>query len=104
MNFRLALSILLFFVLLAGIHLYFYTQNITLTYKITDLKTKLNGLKSDNRQLSGQVSRGENLSYVEEYALKKLGMIYPGQITYIVGTAEVIPKPSSLPGQTAAKD
>jgi cell division protein FtsB len=104
MNFRLALTILLFFVLLAGIHLFFYAQNITLKYRITDIKVKLNELKSNNRQLGGQVSRAEDLGYVEEYAKGKLGMIYPEQITYIVGTGEVIPKPNLPPDRPGATD
>ena len=104
MNFRLALSILLFFVLLAGIHLFFSAQNITLKYRVTDSKMKLNELTSASRQLGGEVSRAENLGYVEEYATGKLGMIYPEQITYIVGTGEVIPKPSLPPDLSDIKD
>jgi cell division protein FtsB len=104
MNFRLATSILVFFLLLAGAHLYIYTQNISLKYQLTDLKVRLGELQSANRQLGGQIARGENLAFVEQYATRKLGMIYPEQIIYIVGTREVIPKPSSLPGQPAARD
>ena len=104
MNFRLALTTLLFFVLLAGGHLFFTAQNIALKYRVTELKTKLNALKDANRQLGGQVALGENLAYVEEYAKSKLGMIYPERLTYIVGTAEVIPAPSLPPDRAAAKD
>ncbi|MFA5113540.1 MAG: hypothetical protein WC529_04510 [Candidatus Margulisiibacteriota bacterium] len=104
MNFRLATSILAFFLLLAGIHLFVFAQNITLKYRITDIKVKVNELKAVNRQLGSQVARGENLSYVEDYATGRLGMVYPEQITYIVGTREVSPKPSLLPGQPATRD
>jgi cell division protein FtsB len=98
------MTILLFFLGLAAIHLFFSAQNISLKYRTTDIKVKLNELKSANRLLNGQVARGEKLDYVEEYARSKLGMVYPEQIIYIVGTKMVNPKPSSPPDRTATRD
>ncbi|MCU0640627.1 MAG: septum formation initiator family protein [Candidatus Margulisbacteria bacterium] len=104
MNFRLATTTLLFFVFLAGVHLYFYAQNISLKYQVTEIKIRLNEQKNANRQLGGQVARAENLAYVEEYATNKLKMIYPEQVIYIVGTREVNPAPSSPADRPAARD
>ena len=102
MNFRKALSILSVLLILAGIHLFFYAQNISLKYQITDLKVKLNELISQDRLLGSLVSREENLSYVEKIAKGKLGMIYPEKIIYIAGqdqsrsgsgSGETVPEP-----------
>jgi len=86
MNFRRALFILTVFLILSAIHLFFYAQNISLKYQITDLKLKLNELLSQNRSLGSLVSREENLSYIEKTAKGKLGMIYPEKIIYIAGS------------------
>lgn len=94
MNFRLAVSILIIFLLLAGAHLFIYAQNISLNYQITDLKLRLSELKSRNRQLAGRAAEEENLSRVEKTAKEKLGMIYPEKITYIVATGEAGPGPN----------
>ena len=83
-QFRRAVLILLFFVLLAGIHLFIYTQNIDLKYKTTRLKIKLQELVSQNRALGSQVAQKENLKTVEEVAMKKLNMVYPEKVNYIV--------------------
>jgi len=83
-GFRRAVFILFVFVVLAGIHLYIYTQNIGLKYRVTDLKVKLSEIVSRNRSLIGRVAEKENLDYIEKYAREKLNMVYPEEITYIV--------------------
>lgn len=84
MNFRKALSILLFFLTLAGIHLYFYTQNIQLKYQVTELKIKLSEIMSRNREKAAILAKEENLGRVEKIAREKLGMIYPEKIKFII--------------------
>ena len=90
-KFRRAVFILIIFVILAGIHLYIYTQNIGLKYKITDLKIKLSELRSRNRKLISQVAKKENLPYIEKIAKEKLDMIYPEKINYILVSREANP-------------
>lgn len=68
---------------LAGIHLYINTQNIDLNYKVTDLKIKLNEIRSKNRNLGSQVAIKEDLSNIERIAREQLKMFYPEEITYI---------------------
>ena len=87
MNFRKAVSILIIFLILAGIHLLVYAQNISLKYQITDLKVKLSELISQNRQLGSMAAKEENLAYVEKVAKEKLGMIYPVKIFYITANS-----------------
>ena len=83
-DFLRAVLILLVFVALAGIHLYIYTQNISLKYRTTELKTKLEKIKSSNRSMLSRVAKKENLGYIEKFAREKLDMIYPEEINYIV--------------------
>ena len=83
-RFRRAVFILFVFVVLAGIHLYIYTQNIGLNYKVTDLKIKLSKIVSRNRDLIRRVAEKENLNHIEKYAREKLDMVYPEEVTYIV--------------------
>ncbi|KPJ63821.1 hypothetical protein AMJ44_13905 [candidate division WOR-1 bacterium DG_54_3] len=90
-RFRRAVFVLIIFVILAGIHLYIYTQNIGLKYKITDLKIKLSELRSRNRRLVSQVAEKENLPYIEKIAKEKLDMIYPEEINYILVSREANP-------------
>lgn len=92
MNFRKAVFILVVFLLLSGIHLFIYAQNISLKYQVTDLKVKLSELNSRNRQLEARLAREENLALVEKTAKGKLGMIYPEKIIYIVGSKEAVPE------------
>lgn len=97
-RFRRAVFILLIFVGLAGIHLYIYTQNINLKYRVTDLKIKLSALQNRNRQLGSQVSAKEDLGHIEKLARKKLEMIYPEKINYVAA-----PRPSSEKASTEAR-
>ena len=90
-KFRRAVFILIIFVVLAGIHLFIYTQNIDLKYKITDLKIRLSGIRSKNRGLISQVAKKENLSYIEKVAIEKLDMIYPEKINYVLISREARP-------------
>ncbi|MFH1347247.1 MAG: hypothetical protein ABIH22_01005 [Candidatus Margulisiibacteriota bacterium] len=90
-NFRRAVFVVVVFVILAGIHLYINTQNISLKYKVTDLKIKLSKLRSENRLLGSQVARKENLPQIEEVAKEKLDMIYPEKMNYVSITKEATP-------------
>jgi cell division protein FtsB len=81
---RRAVLILSLFVLLAGVHLFIFTQNISLKYKVTDLKIRLSEIQSKNRQLGSQVAKKENLPYIEKIAKEKLNMVYPEEINYIL--------------------
>lgn len=83
-DFLRAVLILLIFVALAGTHLFIYTQNISLKYRTTDLKAKLEKIKSNNRSMLSRVAKKENLGYIEKFAREKLGMVYPEEINYIV--------------------
>lgn len=85
-TFRKAIFILVVMVVLAGIHLFIYTQNMTLKYKVTDLKIRFSELRSKNRQLGSQVAAKENLAYIEKFAREKLEMIYPKKMNYILKT------------------
>ena len=82
-EFRLAVAILLFFVLLAAGHLFIVTKNIGLKYQITDTKVKLAELRSQNRIFGTQIAAKESLGLVEKIAKGKLGMIYPVKVNYI---------------------
>jgi cell division protein FtsB len=93
MNFRKYVFVIIFFLVLAGIHLFIYTHNIALKYRITELKIKLSELNSGNRALGSLAAKEENLAHVEKAAREKLGMIYPERIIYILETREGDPTP-----------
>ena len=88
MKFRRALLILSIFVVLAGIHLFINTQNISLKYQANDLKEKLSVIKTKNRLLGLQIAKKENLGEIEQKAKKDLGMIYPKKVNYVLVPAE----------------
>jgi cell division protein FtsB len=88
MKFKRAVLILITFVVLSGIHLWIYTQNIDIKYRVTDLKLKLNKLRAKNRLAGLEVAKKENLSYIEKTAKRKLGMVYPEQVNYVVASKE----------------
>ncbi|MFH1684191.1 MAG: hypothetical protein ABIA67_04845 [Candidatus Margulisiibacteriota bacterium] len=90
-NFRRAVFVVVVFVILAGIHLYINTQNISLKYKVTDLKIKLSKLRSENRLFGSQVAKKENLPQIEQTAQEKLNMIYPEKMNYVLVTKEATP-------------
>lgn len=79
-----AVLILSLIVILAGIHLFIYTQNISLKYKVTDLKIKLAEITSQKRDLIIRVAKKENLNYIEKIAREKLNMVYPEEVNYII--------------------
>lgn len=94
MNFKLSVTILIVFLVLMVTHLFIYTQNISLKYRITDLKVKLSGLNNANRMLAIQIAGKENLARVENIAREQLGMLYPEKIIYIAaGSKEGFPAP-----------
>jgi len=88
MSFRKAVFILIVFLVLSGIHLYIYVQNVALKYQITDLKIKLSELASRERDLKVKIAEKENLAVIEKIAREKLGMIYPEKIIYLLVTSE----------------
>jgi len=88
MSFRKAVFILIVFLVLSGIHLYIYVQNVALKYQITDLKIKLSELASRERDLKVKIAEKENLAVIEKIAQEKLGMIYPEKIIYLLVTSE----------------
>jgi len=94
MNFRLAVFILIFFLCLSGLHLFIFAQNMTVKYRLNEIKIKLGEVKSQNRILEVNLARAVNLGEVEKSAKGKLEMVYPEEILYIVGTREVSPKPN----------
>jgi cell division protein FtsL len=95
-EFRLASFFLACFVVAAALHLFILTQNSDLKNQLTDIKVKLNELKSQNRLLSSQVAAGENLGLVEKLATSRLKMVYPAKINYLVVSREAAP-PSPTP-------
>lgn len=86
-NFRLAVSTLVLFLLLSGIHLFIYAQNINLTYQTNDQKIKLGEEISRRRRLDGRAARGEDLPLIEQKA-KALGLVYPEKVHYIIVSRE----------------
>ncbi|HVN67294.1 MAG TPA: hypothetical protein VMT55_02905 [Candidatus Sulfotelmatobacter sp.] len=94
MNFRLAVSILIVFLLLSGLHLFMFAQNMTVKFRLNEIKIKLAESQSQNRTLDANLARALTLAEVEKNAKGKLGMVYPAEILYIVGTREAVPKPN----------
>lgn len=94
-EFRLAVSLLVFFVLLAALHLFIITKNIGVKYAITEVKIKLNDARSANRQVEGRITAGEDLGQVEKRAREKLGMVYPVRVNYIISSPEARPAGSN---------
>lgn len=90
-NFKQAVLVLVVLVVLSGIHLYINTQNIGLQYQVTELRSKLDELRSANRLLGSQVAGKENLERIETTAKKQLDMVYPEKINYVQVTAEAKP-------------
>ncbi len=84
MRFKTAVITLLIFVALSAIHLFIYTQNIDLKFQVRELKIRLAQIRSKNRQDGYIVAKKENLKGIEQIAMRKLGMVYPDKINYIV--------------------
>jgi cell division protein FtsL len=103
-KFRSAVFILVIFVALAGIHLYIYTQNVSLQYRVADLKARLSAVQSENRELGSRVAQRENLSQVEKTAKEKMGMFYPEKINYILAPRDNSRKaPPAGPGTASSE-
>lgn len=79
-----AFAILIIFVSLSVVHLAIYTSSIKISYEIDGLKQRLEKLRSDNRYLSYLVAKEEALPKIEQIARKKLNMVYPEKINYII--------------------
>ena len=90
-GFRKAVFTLVLFVILSGIHLFIYTQNMNIKYRVTDLKIKLSEIRSKTRLLGSKVAKKEQLSYIEEFAKEKLNMAYPKTMNYILISPEAHP-------------
>lgn len=88
MNFRKYLFVIIFFLILAGIHLFFFVKNVSLKYSITSLKLKFIEINSKTRMLGSLVAKEQNLTFIEKTAKEKLGMLYPEKMNYLVGTKE----------------
>lgn len=87
-KFRRAVLVIIVLVVLAGIHLFFNTQNVGLKYKLTDLKTEYSKIHSRNQELGSRVSEKEDLHRIEQAAREKLDMAYPDQVNYILVSKE----------------
>ncbi len=74
--------------ILAFIHLFLFAQSVSLKYELTDLKMKFMEIYKKNRYLSSALARLESLQLIEDQATKKLDMIYPENINYIVLSGE----------------
>ena len=70
--------------LLCAVHLSIYTISIKTGYEIDKLRSNLEKIRSDNRYLSYVVAKEEALPRIEQIATKKLKMVYPEKIEYIV--------------------
>ncbi|OGB87089.1 hypothetical protein A3H38_02025 [candidate division WOR-1 bacterium RIFCSPLOWO2_02_FULL_46_20] len=87
-KFRRAVLVIVVLVALAGIHLFINTQNISLKYKLTDLKTEYSKIHSRNQELGSQVAEKEDLHRIEQAAREKLNMAYPDQVNYVLASKE----------------
>ncbi|MBU0630866.1 MAG: septum formation initiator family protein [Candidatus Margulisbacteria bacterium] len=88
MKFRQILAVIMFFLLLSGIHLFFNAINIRLKYQLTDLRIKWQELISRNRELGTRIAIIENLDSIDQIAKSRLGMYYPDEVIYVVPTKE----------------
>lgn len=79
---RRAFSILFLFLFLAIIHLILNAKIISTGYEINALKSKLNKIRSENRELSLLSAAKEDLTKIDNYA-KKTGMFFPEKIQFI---------------------
>jgi cell division protein FtsB len=75
--------ILIFFVVLAVIHLAIYTDSIKNGYEIDSSKRALDKLREENRYLNYLVAKDEALPRIENIARSKLKMVYPEKVNYI---------------------
>ena len=76
---------------LATAYLAIHTQNMGIKYEIEELKRKLLSIHSKNRDLRSKTSKLKSLDRIEEIARKKLKMIKPEEINYIVPSTETLP-------------
>ena len=81
---RTASLTLILIVALSVIHLGIYAQNVNIKYETEDLKRGFGALKSEIRNSSYIASKKKDLSRIENVAVRKLGMIRPSDLHYIV--------------------
>jgi len=79
-------AILIAFVLLCAVHLSISTRSMKTGYEIDELRSKLEKIRSDNRYLSYIVAKEEALPRVEQIAKRKLNMVYPEKVYYLIIT------------------
>lgn len=76
---------------LAIAYLAIHTQNMAIKYEIEELKRKLLSIHSKNRYLRSKTSKLKSLDRIERIARKKLKMIKPEEINYIMPSTETSP-------------
>ena len=81
-------------VVLAFIHLFFFAQSVSLKYELTDLKMKFMEIYQKNRYAQSVLAGQTSLNRIEESA-RKLGMVYPEDVKYIVLSREARLRESS---------
>lgn len=79
-------AIVIVLILLSSIHLSIFNQNIDRSYNIDKLNKKLETLIDVNRFLNYKVAQKESLDRIENIATKKLKMVYPKDIKYMMET------------------
>jgi hypothetical protein len=84
----------LIIVVLAFIHLFFFAQSVSLKYELTDLKMKFMEIYQKNRYTQSVLAGRESLELVEK-AARKLDMVYPENINYIILSEEARLRPGS---------
>ncbi len=70
------------------VHLYIQNKSISLKYEYAKEKVKFQKLYDENRYYSYLASKKGALDIIEAKARKKIGMIYPKKITYIITSEE----------------
>ena len=77
-------AIVIVLIILSSIHLSIFNQNIDRSYDIVKLNKKLEKIIDENRFLNYKVAQKESLERIEDIATKKLKMIYPKDIKYMM--------------------
>ena len=78
------LGIIALFGLLAA-YLTQHIYSMDLGHKIAALEKQLDVIHRDNERLRLEYAQSENLAFVEQVALKKLGMVRPRKVIYLKG-------------------
>lgn len=73
---------------LAMVHLYIQNKSIGLNYEYARTKVAFQQLYDQNRDYNNMVGQRSSLERVEKIAKEKIGMEYPENIRYVVGSGE----------------